>query len=335
MDAARLNTSRGGKAARARISAILSKKVLAKQGFGLQKNAFDPDFFKGRADRSGMNCKALASLGLKARQGLSLTAQDFASRWRPAPAGLAEASAHDLYLAPHCDDICFSLGAFALRRQKGVLLTLFSKSGYVARPRTVAALGHERIEAISSLRHREDLAFAGQAGLRLCFGGLDEAPLRGQDPFDIAGAEEDAWRLDGAVVAAILAAAIDQPKDRRPWLFCPMAIGGHIDHMVVLKIVLRHYETLRARWRIAFYEDLHYASAWHTRAAGLARFQDLAAKLKLRRSPWPIGPAADKLALVALYPSQFVDHPASIKPFTPAQRIPAPAHEALWSAEQA
>ena len=114
-----------------------------------------------------------------------------------------------------------------------------------------------------------------------------------------------------------------------------MAIGGHIDHMVVLKVVLRHYNALRARWRIAFYEDLHYASARRTRAAGLARFQDHAAQLKLRRSLWPIGPAADKLALAALYPSQFVELPASIKAFTPAQRIPAPAHEALWSAEQA
>lgn len=282
-----------------------------------------------------MSWNAIASFCSKTLRGLNLNAQDFASRWRRAPAGLAEPSEHDLYLAPHCDDICFSLGAFALRRRKGVLLTLFSKSGYVARPRMVAALGHERIDAISSLRQREDLAFASQVGLRLCFGGLDEAPLRGQDPFDIARAEEDARRLDGAVVSAILAAATDQPRDRRPWLFCPMAIGGHIDHLVVLKIVLRHYDALRARWRIAFYEDLHYASVWRARAAGLVRFQDLAAELKPRRSPWPIGKADDKLALVALYPSQFAEPPASIKPFTPAQGIPAPAHEALWSAEQA
>jgi hypothetical protein len=287
---------------------------------------------KAEWTRSGMNWNAIASFGPRA---LSLTAQDFASHLRPAPAGLTEASAHDLYLAPHCDDICFSLGAFARRRRKGVLLTLFSKSGYVAQPRTVAALGHERVAAISSLRQREDLAFAEQAGLRLCLGGLEEAPLRGRDPFETARAEDDARRLDGAVVAALFAAATDQPKDRQPWLFCPMAIGGHIDHMVVLKVVLRHYNALRARWRIAFYEDLHYASSWQARATGLARFQDLAAPLKPRRSLWPIGTAADKLALVALYPSQFVDPLASIKPFTPAQRIPAPAHEALWSSEPA
>jgi LmbE family N-acetylglucosaminyl deacetylase len=286
-------------------------------------------------DHSGMSWNAIASFCPKTLRGLNLNAQDFASRWRLAPAGLAEASAHDLYLAPHCDDVCFSLGTFALERRKGVLLTLFSKSGYVAQPQMVAALGRERIDAISSLRKREDLAFASQVGLRLCFGEFYDAPLRGQDPFDIASAEEDARRLDGAVIAAILAAATDQPRDRRPWLFCPMAIGGHIDHLVVLKIVLRHYDALRARWRIAFYEDLHYASAWRDRSAGLARFEQLATRLKLRRSLWPIGAPADKLALVALYSSQFAEPPASIKPFTPAQRIPAPAHEALWSAERA
>lgn len=305
------------------------------KALGLQENAFDVNLFRNPVDRSGMSWSAIASFGPKALYGLNLAAQDFASRRRPSPAGLAEASAHDLYLAPHCDDICFSLGAFALRRRKGVLLTLFSKSGYVARPRTVAAHGDERIAAISNLRQREDFAFASQVGLRLCFGGLDEAPLRGHALFDTAKAEDDARRLDGAVVAAIFAAATEWPKDRQPWLFCPMAIGGHIDHMVVLKIVLRHYDALRARWRIAFYEDLHYASAWWVRAAGLARFEQLAARLKARRSIWPIGAAADKLALAALYPSQFVELPASIKSFTPAQRIPAPAHEALWSAEQA
>ena len=281
-----------------------------------------------------MSWNAIAAFGPKVLHGLSLTAQDFATSQRPVPTGLAEASAHDLYLAPHCDDICFSLGAFVRRRRQGTLLTLFSNSGYVARPWTITAQGDERIAAISSLRQREDLTFARQVGLRRCIGGLDEAPLRGLDPFDTARAEEEARRLDDAVIAAILAADARGSAGQRPWLFCPMGIGGHIDHMVVLKTVLRHYRALQARWRIAFYEDLHYAATWPARAAGLARFQHLAAPLRPKRSPWPIGAAADKLALAALYPSQFAALPASIKPFTPAQRIPAPAHEALWSAER-
>ncbi|WP_296747595.1 hypothetical protein [Mesorhizobium sp.] len=281
-----------------------------------------------------MNWSAIASFGPKVLHGLSLTAQDLATRQRAAPAGLAETSAHDLYLAPHCDDVCFSLGAFVRRRRQGILLTLFSNSGYLARPWTVTTQGDERIAAISSLRQREDLAFAREVGLRRCLGGLDEAPLRGFDPFETAKADDDSRRLDGAVTAAIFAAARKDHGGQQPWLFCPMGIGGHIDHMVVLKIVLRHYRALQARWRIAFYEDLHYAATWRERAAGLARFQNLAAPLKPRRSLWPIGESADKLALAALYPSQFATPPASIKPFTPAQRIPAPAHEALWTAER-
>ncbi|TPM41928.1 hypothetical protein [Mesorhizobium sp. B2-3-4] len=281
-----------------------------------------------------MSWNAVASFGPKAFHDLRLAARDVAARRRPAPADLAETSAQDLYLAPHFDDICFSLGAFVHRRRQGMLLTLFSRSAYVARPRTIAAEGDERIAVISNLRQREDLTFAREAGLTSRFGGLDEAPLRGRGPFEAARADEDARLLGDAVIDAIFAARPEEPGGRRPWLFCPMAIGGHLDHLVVLKTVLRHHEALRTRWRIAFYEDLHYAAAWRARADGLLRFQSLAASLRLRRSFWPIGEAAGKLALVALYPSQFVEPPRSIRPFTPAQFIPTPVHEGLWSADE-
>lgn len=282
-----------------------------------------------------MSWNAIASFGPTALRNLNLTSRDFASRLRPAPRGLAEASRHDVYLSPHCDDICFSLGAFTRRRQQGVLLTLFSRSGYVARPGTVAARGDERIAMISTVRQDEEQAFSRRAGLRLCLGGLDEAPLRGHDPFDSAAADEDARRLDAVIIEAIFASTQEQAETPRPWLFCPAGIGGHIDHLVVLKIVLRHYEALRERWRIAFYEDLHYAAVWRTRVAGLARLQALAAPVRLRRWSLPIGSAAEKLALAALYPSQFAQLPASIAALTPALQIPASAHEALWSAEPA
>ena len=50
---------------------------------------------------------------------------------QPEVAREAGASPMDLYLSPHCDDICFSLGALAHRRQAGTLLTILPISGYV------------------------------------------------------------------------------------------------------------------------------------------------------------------------------------------------------------
>ena len=47
------------------------------------------------------------------------------------------ASPLDLYLSPHCDDICFSLGAMAHRRRAGTLLTILPISGYVPQRRGV------------------------------------------------------------------------------------------------------------------------------------------------------------------------------------------------------
>jgi len=37
-----------------------------------------------------------------------------------------DASRLDIYLQPHSDDVCFSLGALAHRRRRGLLLTVFS-----------------------------------------------------------------------------------------------------------------------------------------------------------------------------------------------------------------
>ena len=273
----------------------------------------------------------MASFPLRSLSSLKVAAGDMLlERRRPQPAP-DDASSADLYLAPHFDDICFSLGAYVRRRRRGILLTLFSTSRYVARPDELQIKASERTAAISALRLAEDLAFARQVGLRQLTAGLDEAPVRGREPFDTDKAAADAILLDTKVIDAIFAAAPERAAGPRPWLYCPMGIGGHVDHVAVLTIVLKHYEALRASYRIAFYEDLHYASAWTLRVAGLRRFLVLAAPLKPRRSRHAIGAPHDKLALASLYPSQFVEPPLSIAPFTPAQFFQASAHEATWT----
>lgn len=211
----------------------------------------------------------MASFPLRSLSSLKVAAGDMLlERRRPQPAP-DDASSADLYLAPHFDDICFSLGAYVRRRRRGILLTLFSISRYVARPDELQIKASERTAAISALRLAEDLAFARQVGLRQLTAGLDEAPVRGREPFDTDKAAADAILLDRQVIDAIFAAAPERAAGPRPWLYCPMGIGGHVDHVAVLTIVLKHYEALRASYRIAFYEDLHYASAWTLRVAGL------------------------------------------------------------------
>ncbi len=250
-------------------------------------------------------------------------------------------SEHDLYLSPHYDDICFSLGSFVSRRRAGAAITFFSNSAFVV-PHNLAdvpphpgAFDYFYLVKVSAVRRAEDLAFARSVGLRQVVVGLDEAPVRGRHPFANADTNsvEDASLFNDKVMSEISAAGGERPSDVRPWLYCPMAIGGHVDHLVVLRVVLRNCDALARAYRIAFYEDLYYASAIEIREAGLARFHRLAAGLGARRFAFPIEDIELKLDRIGLYESQIVAKRADITPFTPADDVVAAPHEAIWTAE--
>src|SRR5262249_47796818 len=76
--------------------------------------------------------------------------------------GSLDVSSSDVYLQPHSDDICFSLGAFAWRRYHGILLTAFPISGYVALDPDAT---RPSADWVTRTRIAEDRAFAEQCGL--------------------------------------------------------------------------------------------------------------------------------------------------------------------------
>lgn len=264
---------------------------------------------------------------------------------------------HAVFLSPHHDDTCFSLGALTHRLQAGILLNVFSRSGHVARPDLAPkelaslfangwpdaeALGcSPRSEAaktwvnwVTQWRKDEDHAFAQACGLRRVQLDLPEAPLRAQDPFKGRSTVEDARNVEAALMAALNDLA---PKDKaiRPWLFCPAGIGGHIDHLLVRNVVLQNTKDLRRLYRIAFYEDLHYASDRRKRWRGLADFRDAAKGLRLARIKLPIGDRAEeKLRLVQLYASQLTPQLMDIASYSPPAFSRAGLHEAVWTVRE-
>jgi hypothetical protein len=274
--------------------------------------------------------KAAMHADVRVLDRIRATASDVLSAYRGTSPAPREASKYDLYLSPHFDDVCFSLAAYVSRKRQGIVLTVFSNSKYVSRPadKEVAA---DSTAAVSALRRAEDLTFVREVGMRQIVAGLDEAPIRGRDPFDSDRSAEDAILLDQKVMNAITAAGRERPQDFRPRLYCPMGIGAHIDHLTILRIVKNNIETLRAAYRLAYYEDLHYASDWQKRMAGLAQFRSIMGPLRPRRSAHPIGDTQSKLRLVALYQSQFVTPPNAIGRFTPAHYFSSVPHEAIWT----
>ena len=249
---------------------------------------------------------------------------DWLTRKR-APAGFS-ASARDVFLSPHCDDIAFSLGRFAATRGTGRLVTVFTRSNFTLDP----GLANLSVEALTEWRWREEQKFAAACGMTQTNLGLPEAPLRGRPPMDYTQASEELDALSPAILPALLGMEDEQPIKHRPWLFAPMGLGGHLDHAIILQLIAANRAILSQRFRLAFYEDLPYASWYDERVTGLTRFRALFGGLAWRRLSFPLGPAIQaKLDLVNLYGSQHRAAPV-ISDFSPHCQPPQPPHEAVW-----
>jgi LmbE family N-acetylglucosaminyl deacetylase len=236
------------------------------------------------------------------------------------------ASDEDIYLSPHCDDIAFSIGYFARARSKGRLVTVFTRSNFTLQP----GLGDLSVDQVTALRTQEEKHFAARAGLTLVDFGLPEAPLRGFKAMDPSPADQQAAVIGPLFLPKLLALGRLQRQRQRPWLFVPMAMGGHLDHAIVLKAILGHRRALGRFFRLAFYEDLPYAAWINERSNGMAMFHRMRPLLGWRRLVFPLGSGLhEKLKLIALYESQHRVAP-DIAAFTPECHPPLPPHEAVW-----
>ncbi len=242
---------------------------------------------------------------------------------------LGEPGLHDIYLAPHSDDACFSLGHLAKSRGRGTLLTVFAQSTYVAGGGASDAKATARV---TRLRMIEDARFAQACGLEPQWLRFADAQARGDDPFATAGAPQAMQKVRDAVLRFLSSSTLGLALERKPWLFCPAGIGGHVDHVALAWLVSRRWRALSARFRIAFYEDLHYASNAKRRDAGVARLHAMLPKASWSRIEVPMSArdAQEKLRLVRLYGSQLEPKLDRIDAFTPATGPDAAPHEALW-----
>lgn len=245
---------------------------------------------------------------------------------------LANIRHDDIFLQPHADDICFSLGLFARMRQQGILLTVFPLSRFLADPERSARLNLQRI---TELRLAEDRAFAADCGLRPLYLRHADAGARGEKSFG-AVAPRHVAAIEQDLLRALLGPALGRATEHKSWLFCPAGVGGHVDHLTVLQVVANNLPILEQHYRIGFYEDLHYASDSHKRREGLSRLHRLLAGQVLSRVRLHLDVRAQeaKMKLVHLYPSQLAPFQRGIATFTPAVShdgdVSPQPHEALW-----
>lgn len=222
-----------------------------------------------------------------------------------------------VYLSPHYDDICFSLGMTAQRRGGGQLVNVFTTSNYLDGKLAPA-------EQVTPIRDAEDRAFAEASGLERHNLGLAEATVEGFHPFDLAGIEKEVDALEQPLIGLLQGMAATK-------IYCPLGVGRHRNHLSVFLAVVKSFATLREKATIYFYEDLPYASCPAPRMEALKRFAYYFPNNSVSRQATILKPdeTAKKMALVGLYKSQ---HPQGIRQeeFSPADpQTPVP-HEGYW-----
>jgi len=233
-----------------------------------------------------------------------------------------------IFVSPHRDDVCFSMGGLAAA-VGGHLINVFTQSQYTVGTENDFSLS--TVQWVTQVRRQEDWAFIQECRLRETDLQWPEAPLRGYAPFDGHERDGEASKLEPELVRTLDTLG-NTLGARSLWLFAPMAIGHHRDHLIVRDIVLRNIEHLQQRYHIAFYEDLHYASRREHRIHGIDDFVTATAGA-FSRTVLPLGElAARKLFLIQRYASQFETLPTGLEQFTPADAESRP-HEAIWSRE--
>jgi len=238
---------------------------------------------------------------------------------------MAEALAHpdNIYLSPHHDDIAFSLGGYVAARPGGLLVNVFTRSAYVAAMPLATLPDAATVDRVSALRRAEDMAFAERYRLERLDLELEDAPVRGGSPSDYNGLAADI-----ALLRQPLAALLKKAEGAR--VFCPAAIGGHVNHLAVRAVVVELLPELQRHGEVLFYEDLPYASSRGARRRGLRDLRAALGGRRLGRRTCAAG--ADKLGAVNLYASQHAAAVTSLSRFSPWALWPIGPHEALWQA---
>ena len=203
-------------------------------------------------------------------------------------------------LSPHSDDAALSvpctLWAAIAAGVRVTLVTCFSVSDY-------RLGGRESLADVTNVRKNEDLAFQRVTGseMKLVWLDLLDAPLRGYDNVFVQHSPRD-W---DDVLRQHMRDALESHIHDGCWVIAPLALGGHVDHLIVHDMSLDVMS--RREIGIAFYEDLPYACSWGPEAVA-TRLSAVAERSGVEAVP--IGVTCEhadriKRSAAACYPSQF------------------------------
>lgn len=152
-------------------------------------------------------------------------------------------------LSPHIDDAAFCLALhisqFVECKIPVTLINCFTISTF-----TTIDCGVKSREQVSALRKKEDVAFNNLVNSALNIINLDllDAPLRNRYIHQFNAFDTTELNLIKEIKTFL-------KENTNGILFCPLALGNHIDHTICLEAVTQLYPSKQ----VLFYEDLPYA----------------------------------------------------------------------------
>ncbi len=235
-------------------------------------------------------------------------------------------------LSPHRDDAVFSLYlALQKWRQSGIRVTVlnfFTVSNYAPR------VSENQTKAISLVRKTEDHNVLSRIDKRIRIRDCDllDAPLRLGIPFE-AVCRPDTGAFAKSVEPEI--AAYVRTQVQKSLVIAPIGLGGHVDHLAVNEAAVT---AVLQRSRIAFYEDLPYAT-WASDDVLRQRIHEIETQLQRGLRPVIIRQKHARLRkqrAAAGYKSQITQEEArSIAGFSRryggGERLWIPKHSKSWT----
>lgn len=157
-----------------------------------------------------------------------------------------------ILLSPHCDDIAFSISGtvklFFSKKVDILLVNIFNLSSY-------HLSSYKTAKSTSRVRYVEDKKFATKLSLKkIDLNFPDSSILKHTDHSELICAPTDSRLPSLKLKLYDLFSKINAYK-----IFCPLGIGGHIDHKMVKEICLEFYQNNYKH--LIFYEDLPYATS--------------------------------------------------------------------------
>lgn len=195
-------------------------------------------------------------------------------------------------LSPHCDDAMLALGGhILLNPNKFKIINIFATTAWTALNRPLTAV------EITQLNQAEERLVARMARSELRLIKTPEALMRGYKQWDEANIKSS-----DKLLMSNLWDKISKNLHNYSRVYCPLAPGRHVDHLLLRQAVTNHIsDLLDAGVEVYFFEDLPYS--WY---GGVEEeLEELRSWLQLTPQDCDISSVLDdKIKLLSQYRSQ-------------------------------